>query len=113
MPRRWRWHGRKGRRKGRPPSKLLLQSTPEVKKFVPEPCQNSEPVELTYPEYNVLRSLDLKELTQKEVAKKMKTSQATIWRLYKSARKKIITALDEGRPLEIRPKGKVEKAEPH
>lgn len=111
MPRRWRWRGGKGRKRGRPPSNLLLHSKPDVKKFVPEPCLNSDPIELTFPEYDVLLSLDLEELTQEETAKRMNTSQGTVWRLYKSARKKIITALFEGRPLEIMSKGQVEEME--
>jgi len=107
MPR-WRW-GRMRRGPGRPFSELFLPSTPNVKEFIPNPCLNPQPIELTFPEYNALKLIDLGDLTQGEAAKRMKTSRGTIWRLYQSARKKIVQALDESRPLLISPKGEVEK----
>jgi hypothetical protein len=94
---------------GRPFSQLFLSSTPNVKEFVPNPCLNPQPIELTYPEYDVLKLIDLEGLTQEEAARKMKTSRGTIWRLSESARKKIAQALTESRPLIIVPKGEVEK----
>ena len=107
MPR-WRWCWRRGGR-GRPFSPLFLSSIPHVKEFVPNPCLNPEPIELTYPEYDVLRLIDLEGLTQEEAAKRMKTSRGTIWRLVQSGRKKITQALTESRPLVISPKGEIEK----
>ena len=107
MPR-WRWRHRRGG-PGRPFNYLFLSSIPHVKEFVPNPCLNPEPIELTYPEYDVLRLIDLEGLTQEEAAKKMKTSRGTIWRLVQSGRKKIIQALTESRPLLISPKGEIEK----
>lgn len=107
MPR-WRWrHGRRG--PGRPFNPLFLSSTPNVEKFVPKPIRNPEPVELTYPEYEVFRLSDKEKLTQEEIAKMMKTSRGTVWRLLESAREKIAQALTESRLLLITPKGEVEE----
>ena len=107
MPR-WRWRCRRFG-PGRPPSWLFLNFLPQIKQFIPHPCLNPEPIELSYPEYNVLRLIDLEGLTHEETAKKMNTSRGTVWRLYKSARRKIAQALNESRPILISPKGEVEK----
>lgn len=109
MPR-WRW-GRRGRGRGpgRPFSELFLSQIPHVKEFIPNPVRNPQLIELTYPEYEVLRLADSKKLTQEEIAKEMKTSRGTVWRLLESAREKVATALSESRPLIISPKGEVKK----
>ncbi|HDN83480.1 MAG TPA: DUF134 domain-containing protein [Candidatus Altiarchaeales archaeon] len=107
MPR-WRWCFRY-RGPGRPKSPLFLSSLPEVRGFFPDPCLNSEPIKLTYPEYEALKLVDLQGLTQEDAAKKMNTSRGTIWRLLESARKKIAKALVESRPLLISQEGDVEK----
>lgn len=108
MPR-WRWCCRKGGGPGRPFSYLYLTQIPSVKEFVPNRIENPEPVELTYPEFEAFRLSDLEKLTQEEIAKRMKTSRGTVWRLLESAREKIAKALTESRPLIISPKGEVEK----
>lgn len=106
MPR-WRWCCRK-KSPGRPFSELFLSSKPYVKEFFPRPCLSPTPIELTYPEYEVIKLIDQDDLTQEEVAKRMGTSRGTVWRLYQSGRKKLAQALIESRPLLIIPKGKVE-----
>ncbi|MGC8940457.1 MAG: DUF134 domain-containing protein [Candidatus Nanoarchaeia archaeon] len=107
MPR-WRWCWRRGG-PGRPFSYLYLSQIPHVKEFVPNPIANLKPIELTYPEFEALRLSDLEKLTQEEIAKRMKTSRGTVWRLLESAREKVARALAESRPLIISPKGEVEK----
>jgi len=107
MPR-WRWGCRK-RGPGRPFSCLFLSSIPHVKEFIPHPCLNPEPIELTYPEYDVLKLIDLEGVNQEDASKKMGTSRGTVWRLLQSARKKITQALTESRPLIISQKGELEK----
>jgi len=107
MPR-WCW-GYKKTGRGRPYSWLFLSSLPKVKEFVPRPLLNREPIELSYPEYEVLRLIDLQNLTQEETAKKMNTSRGTVWRLLQSARKKVTQALVDSRPLIVLPKGEVKK----
>lgn len=106
MPR-WRW-GRIKRGRGRPFSELFLSTLPQVKEFIPRPCLNPNPIELTYPEYNVIILMDIEKLSQEETAKKMGTSRGTVWRLYQSAREKIAKSLKESRPLLIIPKGEIE-----
>jgi len=107
MPR-WRW-GWKREGPGRPFGYLFLSQIPHVKEFVPNPVSNPKIIELTYPEYEVLRLTDLEKLTQEEAAKRMKTSRGTIWRLLQNAREKVTLALVESRPLVISPKGEIRK----
>jgi len=106
---RWRWSWRRGCR-GRPFSELFLYSLPSLKKFIPNPCLNPEPVELSYPEYEALRLVDFEGLTQEEAAKKMGTSRGTIWRLVSSGRKKLLEALVNSRPIVLLPKGEIKEA---
>lgn len=110
MPRgrRWRWRiMREG--PGRPFGYLRLSNIPDVKQFRPVPMGNPEPVELTYPEYETLVLADFKEMKQEDVAKNMKTSRGTVWRLLTAARKKVAKALKESRPLLISQKGEIEE----
>ena len=86
-----------------------MSSRPGVKRFIPRPCLNQDPVELLYPEYEAMKLVDLEGLTQEEAAEKMKTSRGTIWRLLQSARSKIMTALTESRPLVVVAKGEIKK----
>ena len=104
----WRWAlRRKG--PGRPFGNLYLSEIPNAKQFRPVPMKNPQPIELTYPEYEVLRLTDLEKLKQEQVAKKMKTSRGTVWRLLESAREKVTKALAESRPLIISSKGEIKK----
>lgn len=104
----WRWRFRK-RGPGRPFSYIYIQNLPKVREFVPRPFQNKEPIELSYPELEVLRLCDLEKFTQEEAAKIMKTSRGTVWRLLESAREKIAKALTEGRPILISSEGEIEE----
>ena len=107
MPR-WRWWWRRGG-PGRPFGYLYLSQIPHVREFIPNPMVNPQPIELTYPEYEVLRLSEVEKLKQEEIAKRMKTSRGTVWRLLESAREKVARALSESRPLLISPKGEIEK----
>jgi hypothetical protein len=107
MPR-WRWTFRRGG-PGRPFGYLMLSQIPHIKEFMPNPCANPEPIELTYPEYDIFILIDLDGLTQEEAAKRMNTSRGTIWRLLSSSRKKIAQALNESRPLIVSPSGEIKK----
>ena len=98
---RWRWRGARKKGPGRPPASFFLHSFPQINRFIPQPQLSSDTIKLSYPEYEVLRLIDLEGLSQEEAAKKMKTSRGTIWRLLTSARKKITLALTEGRPIII------------
>jgi len=61
-----------------------------------------EVVELTIEEAEALRLKNIKDLDQKEAAKKMNTSQSTFQRILSSAYKKITKAIIEGKAIEIR-----------
>ena len=55
-----------------------------------------EPAEL-----EALRLVDLEGLSQEQAGTKMGVSRGTIWRLVKSARRKVVQALTEGRALTV------------
>ncbi len=88
---------------------LILHSIPSTKQFIPQPCLNPEPIELSYPEFEALKLIDLEGLTQEEAGKKMGTSRGTVWRLVTSGRKKIMQAIAEARPLILVEKGELRK----
>jgi len=101
------WRRRRGR--GRPCKPRLLGVIPQIKQFVPivpssaPPRVVPEPVFLTYDEYEALRLIDYEGLTQEEAGLRMGVSRGTIWRLIQSARRKVISALVEGREIRIVP----------
>lgn len=76
---------------------------------MPKPVQNGEPLVLTYPEIEALRLIDLEGLTYEEAAKHMGVSRGTVWRLVQNARKKLVQALIEGRPLKVESGGQLEE----
>lgn len=96
---------------GRPFGHLHLSEIPTVKEFRPIPIGNTEPIELTYPEYEVLKLADFEGLTQEQAAERMSTSRGTVWRLLTAARKKVAQSLAESRPLLIAQKGEVEETQ--
>jgi len=61
-----------------------------------------EEVDLSIDELEALRLCDLKDLEQKEAAKKMKISQSTLQRTLTLARKKVTEALIRGKAIKIR-----------
>jgi hypothetical protein len=105
---------RRGRRRrggqGRIPRPVFIKHFPEVTTFMPIPQTGKEPVELEHAELEVLRLVDLEDLSQEEAGEAMGISRGTIWRLLHRARRKITLALVEGRPLEVLPSEKIEKS---
>lgn len=79
----------------------MLDSFPTIQDFIPSPLVNSEPVFLDLAEFEVLRLIELEDLSQEEAGKRMGVSRGTVWRLLKSGRKKLVKALVEGRPITI------------
>ena len=67
--------------------------------------KSSIPVKLTFSELEALRLVDLENLNQEEAGKEMHVSRGTVWRLLKEGRKKVVTALIEGRPISITSQG--------
>lgn len=92
--------GRRRRgRYGRLPSPVYIGHTPVSKHFVPYPNLGKESIILEPAEIEVLRLINLEELTQEETGNKMGVSRGTIWRLLNSARKKVTKAIVEGHVL--------------
>jgi len=60
-----------------------------------------EVIELTHEEAEALRLRNIKDLEQKEAAKKMNTSQSTFQRILSSAYKKITEAIIKGKAIKI------------
>ena len=86
------------------PRRVLFD--PDVVYFKPRavPLSILEEVDLSMDELEALRLCDLKDLEQKETAKKMKISQSTLQRILTSARKKIADALIKGKAIKIKKK---------
>jgi predicted DNA-binding protein (UPF0251 family) len=81
----------------------MLEMTPPVSSFTPNPPRNLEPVFIEMAELEAFRLVDLEGLSQEEAGLKMGVSRGTIWRLVQSARRKTAQALSEGKPLTIAP----------
>jgi len=104
-----RWcHRRRRGRIGRPPKPVTIGATLPIQGFNPFPFPPvpPEPIVLEAAEVEALRLVDLEKCSFNEAGQKMNVSRNTVWRLAESARRKIITAIVEGRPIVIR------KAEP-
>ena len=86
------------------PRRVLFD--PDVIYFKPRavPLSMLEEVDLSIDELEALRLCDLKDLEQKEAAKKMKVFQSTLQRILTSARKKVAEALISGKAIKIRKK---------
>lgn len=63
---------------------------------------DAESVVLQVDEFEALRLLDYENLTQEECARRMDIARTTVTGIYMRARRKVATALAEGRPLVIR-----------
>jgi predicted DNA-binding protein (UPF0251 family) len=94
---------RRGRRRrgrhGRIPKPVFIDHTSNITCFKPEPTEYGPPIHLDPDELEVLRLLDMEDLSQEEAGNRMGISRGTIWRVQKRARIKIIQALIEGRKL--------------
>jgi len=87
---RWRWrYGKK------------VEFEYNVQQIIPIPVKNPEPIIITKEELEAMRLVDYEGLTQEEAGMKMGCSRPTISRLVNSARKKLIQAIIEGRPLKV------------
>ena len=94
--------GRRRRgRQGRKPSPVYIDHIPVARKFIPTPRGNGMPIQLEPSELEALRLVDLENLSQEEAGKQMGVSRGTVWRLLQNAREKVITAIIEGRSLDL------------
>ena len=80
-----------------------IRFNPNVTYFKPRgvPMRSLGVVELTVEEVEALRLKNMKNLSQTECAKKMKTSQSTFQRILSSAYQKTTEALIEGKAIKI------------
>ena len=70
--------------------------------FVPEnPGENKEEIVLTVEEYEAMRLIDKEGFSQEECGRYMDVARTTAQQIYADARKKVTTALVEGRTLRI------------
>ena len=76
---------------------------PPISRFFPFPQSNGTPIYLEPAELEALRLVDLEGLSQEDAGERMRVSRGTVWRLLQSARKKVVQALTEGRPIFINP----------
>ena len=88
--------------KGRMPKPIIIGTHPHASIFIPFPQKDSTPIYLEPAELEALRLVDLEDLSQEDAGMRMGISRGTVWRLLQSARKKIVQAFIEGRPLMIK-----------
>ncbi len=94
-------HRRRRGARGRFPIQPTIDKKPSIERMVPRPDDNKEPIHLNLAEAEALRLVDLEGLYQEQAGYSMGVSRGTIWRMLASARKKVIQAIYEGRPLVI------------
>ena len=77
---------------------------PKYSEFRPSASvlEDVEPVVLTVDEYETIRLIDYKGLSQAECCNYMKISRTTVQEIYSAARKKLAAALVNGRPFQIK-----------
>jgi len=85
----------------RPPKQRCICSLPRVSGFSPQGERPEGSVNLTYDEYEVIRLLDLLQMTQEECAAHMDISRPTVTRIYNEARRKMADMLINGKELTI------------
>lgn len=80
-----------------------LRFRPKARYFKPQgiPLAELDEITITREELESIKLKDFDDLEQTEAAQKMKTSQSTFQRILSSARKKITSAIVEGKALKI------------
>lgn len=76
-------------------------SLPVSAAFVPANSGEKEEIVLSVEEYEAMRLIDMEGFSQEECGKYMDVARTTAQQIYADARKKVTTALVEGRTLRI------------
>jgi predicted DNA-binding protein (UPF0251 family)/predicted Fe-Mo cluster-binding NifX family protein len=76
---------------------------PDYYSFIPEDAEkdNIATIELTLDEFETIRLLDYEDMNQEECASRMGVARTTVTAMYENARKKLISAVVEGKRLSI------------
>ena len=75
---------------------------PQTLEFLPQNNDaEQEPIILTIDEYETIRLIDRRGMSQEQCAAFMQIARTTVQRIYETARKKLADFVVEGRPLRI------------
>lgn len=85
----------------RPVKERRICQIPQTAEFVPCHQKQWETVKLKVDEYEVIRLIDLLNMTQEECAAQMNVARTTVQAIYDSARKKLADVLVSGKRLVI------------
>ena len=78
-----------------------IEQMPAFRSFSPDDAPDAEAIRLTLDEYETLRLMDAEGLNQEACASRMNVARTTVTAIYESARRKIATALVQGKRLQI------------
>ncbi|MCD8379577.1 MAG: DUF134 domain-containing protein, partial [Lachnospiraceae bacterium] len=86
----------------RPTKCRMICRFPQTLEFIPAKDSGvKESVILTVDEYETIRLIDLEGLSQEQCSRQMQVARTTVQKIYDSARRKLASALVDGRPLKI------------
>lgn len=83
------------------PIPVFIGYRPTVEAFIPYPDSGGDTIILEPADVEVLRLVDLEDLSQEEAGVEMGISRGTVWRILNDARKKVVRAITEGRRIKI------------